>query len=117
MYAVIETGSKQFRVSQGDVIEVETLAVKPGDQVSFEQVLLVSDGQKISVGKPTVDGVKVTATVEGHGRGKKVIIYKHYKNYHKRQGHRQNFTRLHIDEISSQPTGMPSFEKSNGGEV
>ncbi|RME75991.1 MAG: 50S ribosomal protein L21 [Chloroflexi bacterium] len=100
MYAVIETGSKQYRVAEGDVIEVETLPAEPGDRVELDKVLLVSGEKGVVVGNPTVQGAKVVATVQTHGRGKKVIVYKHKKNYHKKQGHRQNFTRLHIDEIS-----------------
>jgi large subunit ribosomal protein L21 len=100
MYAVLKTGGKQYRVTEGDVIEVETLPVEEGKKVEFEEVLMVSDDDDVTVGTPTVKGAKVTATVQGHDRAKKVIIYKHRKTYHKKQGHRQNFTRLHIDEIS-----------------
>ncbi len=100
MYAVIETGSKQYRVAEGDVIDVETLPVEEGKKVEIDRVLMVSDADGVTVGTPVVEGAKVTATIEGHGRGKKVIVYKHKKNYHKKQGHRQDFTRLHIDEIS-----------------
>jgi large subunit ribosomal protein L21 len=100
MYAVIENGSKQYRVAEGDVIEVEKLPNEVGDKVTIERVLMVS-GKDVKVGNPTVEGAKVTATVEGHGRGKKIIVYKHEKNYHKKQGHRQNFTRLRIDKITA----------------
>jgi large subunit ribosomal protein L21 len=99
MYAVIESGSKQYRVAEGDVIEVETLAVEAGKEIELERVLMVSSDGEIKVGTPVIEGAKVTATVQGHGRGKKIIVYKHKKNYHKKQGHRQNFTRLHIDKI------------------
>jgi large subunit ribosomal protein L21 len=99
MYAVIATGGKQYRVAEGDVIEVETLATEEGKKVELTDVLMVSAADELKVGTPTVDGAKVVATVQEHGRGKKVIVYKHKKNYHKKQGHRQNFTRLHIDEI------------------
>jgi large subunit ribosomal protein L21 len=99
MYAVIQTGGKQYRVAAGDVIEVETLPVEPGHKIELEHVLMVSGEDGVTVGKPTVDGARVTATVQAHGRGEKIIVYKHKKNYHKKQGHRQNFTRLHIDEI------------------
>jgi len=102
MYAIIESGSKQYRVSEGDVIEVETLPVEEGKKVELERVLMVADDGGITVGKPTVEGAKVMATVQGHGRGKKIIVYKHKKNYHRKQGHRQNFTRLQIDEIVTQ---------------
>ena len=99
MYAVIETGGKQYRVAMGDVIEVETLPVEAGESVELDQVLMVSGADGVKVGTPTVDGARVKATVQGHDRAKKIIVYKHKKNYHKKQGHRQNFTRLQIDEI------------------
>ena len=101
MYAVIESGSKQYRVAEGDMIEVESLPVEAGKEVELERVLMVSSDGGVKVGAPTIEGAKVTATVQGHGRGRKVIVYKHKKNYHKKQGHRQNFTRLHIDKIIS----------------
>jgi len=99
MYAVIKTGGKQYRVAEGDVIDVETLPVEKGNKVELDHVLMVSGENGVTVGTPTVDGAKVVATVKEHDRGKKIIVYKHKKNYHKKQGHRQNFTRLHIDEI------------------
>ena len=99
MYAVIQTGGKQYRVAEGDVIDVETLPVEKGNKVELDHVLMVSGENGVTVGTPTVDGAKVVATVKEHDRGKKIIVYKHKKNYHKKQGHRQNFTRLHIDEI------------------
>jgi large subunit ribosomal protein L21 len=101
VYAIIETGSKQYRVAEGDVIQVEKLHVEEGKEITFDRVLMVSDGQEVKVGAPVIEGAQVTATVQGHGRGKKVIVYKHKKNYHKKQGHRQDFTRLHIDKISA----------------
>jgi len=100
MYAVIESGSKQYRVAEGDVIEVESLPVEAGKEVELERVLMITNPEGIKVGTPIIEGAKVTATVQGHGRGKKIIVYKHKKNYHKKQGHRQNFTRLHIDKIT-----------------
>ena len=100
MYAVIENGSKQYRVAEGDVIEVEKLPVEVGKKVEIERVLMLG-GDQVVVGTPTVEGAKVTATVEGHGRGEKVIVYKHKKNYHKKQGHRQDFTRLRIEKIAA----------------
>ena len=101
MYAIIKTGSKQYRVAEGDVIQVEKLHVEEGKEVTFDHVLMVSDGQEVKVGAPLIEGAQVTATVQGHGRGKKIIVYKHKKNYHKKQGHRQDFTRLHIDKINA----------------
>ena len=100
MYAVIETGSKQYRVAEGDVIDVESLSADRGETVEIDRVLMVSTADGVKVGTPTVDGASVKATVKEHGRGKKIIVYKHKKNYHKKQGHRQNYTRLHIDKIS-----------------
>jgi len=100
MYAVIESGSKQYRVAEGDVIEVESLPVEAGKEVELERVLMITNPEGIKVGTPIIEGAKVTATVQSHGRGKKIIVYKHKKNYHKKQGHRQNFTRLHIDKIT-----------------
>lgn len=112
MYAVIETGSKQYRVAEGDVIEVEKLPVEIGKKVEFERVLMVSDETGAQIGAPLVDGVQVTATVQAHGRGKKIIVYKHKKNYHKKQGHRQDFTRLQIDKIA---TALEKSEEDANG--
>ena len=100
MYSVIETGSKQYRVAEGDVIEVETLPVDEGGEVEIERVLMIAGDDGVQVGTPVIEGAKVTATVQAHGRGKKIIVYKHKKNYHKKQGHRQNYTRLQIDKIT-----------------
>jgi large subunit ribosomal protein L21 len=100
MYAVIESGSKQYRVAEGDIIQVEKLPVEVGKKIEIERVLMVSDESGSTIGKPVVEGAQVTATVQGHGRGDKVIVYKHKKNYHRKQGHRQDFTSLHIDQIT-----------------
>jgi len=100
MYAVIESGGKQYRVAEGDVIQVEKLPIEEGKKVKIERVLMVADDQDVKVGTPLLEGSEVTATVQSHGRGKKIIVYKHKKNYHKKQGHRQDFTRLHIDKIA-----------------
>lgn len=100
MYAVIESGGKQYRVAEGDVIQVEKLPVEEGKKVEIDRVLMVSDKNGVKVGNPVVEGGQVTATVQGHGRGKKIIVYKHKKNYHKKQGHRQDYTRLQIEKIT-----------------
>ena len=100
MYAVIESGGKQYRVAEGDEIQVEKLDIETGKEVDLDRVLMVGGEGDVKVGSPTVEGAKVKATVKGHLRGKKIIVYKHKKNYHKKQGHRQNYTRLHIDKIS-----------------
>ena len=102
MYAIIATGGKQYKVSEGDVIRVEKLGAEAGSEVTFDQVLAVSD-KKLKVGSPVVDGASVTATVVGEGKGKKVIIYK-YKSktgYHKKNGHRQAYTEVKIDKINA----------------
>jgi len=101
MYAVIESGSKQYRVTEGDVIRVEKLPVEVGKKVELERVLMVADGDETKVGTPVLEGAQVSATVKEHGRGKKIIVYKHRKNYHKKQGHRQDYTSLQIDKISA----------------
>lgn len=103
MYAVIQTGGKQYRVSEGDVVKVEKLAAEEGASVDFDQILMVADGDSVTVGKPYVAGGKVTATVESHGRAKKVKIIKFRRRKHhlKHQGHRQWFTALKITGISA----------------
>lgn len=114
MYAVIETGSKQYRVAEGDVIQVEKLPVEVGKKVDFDRVLMVSGDSGTQVGAPLVEGAQVTATVREHGRGKKVIIYKHKKNYHLKKGHRQSYTRLQIDKITTSAKAEKTEEGENG---
>ncbi|MGB5306326.1 MAG: 50S ribosomal protein L21 [Gammaproteobacteria bacterium] len=102
MYAVIKTGGKQYRVAQGDTLRVERLDAGEGDSVSFEQVLMVGEGDAVRIGTPFVDGGNVTATVKAHGRGKKVEIVKFHRRKHhmKRMGHRQGYTEVEITSIS-----------------
>lgn len=102
MYAVIETGGKQYRVQEGDVLSVEKLPVAAGDKVTLEKVLVYSDGKTVKVGSPYVDNAKVETTVLENGKGEKVIIfkYKSKKDYRKKQGHRQPYTMLQIDSIA-----------------
>jgi large subunit ribosomal protein L21 len=101
MYAVIETGGKQYRVSQGDVVRVERLEENVGEQVAIDAVHLIADGKNVFVGRPNVDGAKVRATVVEEGRGPKVVAFKkkRRKGYRRKVGHRQSFTALQIDEI------------------
>jgi large subunit ribosomal protein L21 len=102
MYAVIATGGKQYKVSEGDIIKVEKLDVAEGESYTFEDVLVVS-GDALTVGNPTVKGATVNATVLENGKDRKVIVYK-YKpktGYHKKNGHRQQFTKLKIDAIKA----------------
>jgi len=103
MYAVIMTGGKQYRVSQGDKLRVEKLDVAEGDSVEIDQVLMVVDGDDIKIGAPVLEGGKVTAQVKAHGRGAKVEIIKFHRRKHhmKRQGHRQAYTELEITGISA----------------
>ena len=101
IYAIIETGGKQYRVNPGQTIDVERLDVAEGDTVELDRVLLIGDGDRVTVGTPTVDGAKVVATSKGEGKGDKVIVFK-YKpkvRYRKKTGHRQRYTRLVIDKI------------------
>ncbi len=102
MYAVIETGGKQIRVSEGKVIYVEKLDVNAGDNFTFDKVLMVG-GEELIIGNPYVDGVSVDATVEKHGRQKKIIVFKFKakKKYRRKQGHRQSYTKLTITKINS----------------
>lgn len=102
MYAIIETGGKQYKVKEGDVITVEKLAVSEGDNYTFENVLAVSNGDNFNVGAPFVKGASVSASVLGEGKAKKVIVYKYKpkKGFHKKKGHRQPFTELKIEKIN-----------------
>ena len=101
MYAVIETGGKQYRVAPGDTLEVEQLTVEPGQPVRFERVLFAENEGKFSVGTPTIDKALILADVVGHLRGPKNVTFKmkRRKGYHKTIGHRQELTRIKINEI------------------
>jgi len=101
MYAVIKSGGKQYKVAAGEKLKIEQIPTQVGEKISLDQVLMVAEGEKVSVGSPLVDGAVVSATVLGHGRADKVKIFKmrRRKHYQKRQGHRQNFTEVMIDEI------------------
>jgi large subunit ribosomal protein L21 len=102
MYAVIQTGGKQYRVAPGDTVRVEKLDAETGASVELDKVLMLANDDDIKVGTPYVDGGKVTATIKAHGRGKKVKIIKFRRRKHhmKRQGHRQWYTELEINEIN-----------------
>ncbi len=102
VYAIIETGGKQYRVQPGDTLDIELLELAEGqDEVEFDRVLLVGDGENLHVGAPLVNGAKVTAKSKGELRGPKLIIckYKRRKGYHLKKGHRQDFLRVQIDQI------------------
>lgn len=102
MYAVVESGGKQYKVTVGQTVDVELLAVEEGGTVEFDRILMVADDGDVRIGRPTVDGARVSATVLGHGRGPKVIVFKYRpkKRYRRKLGHRQGYTRLRIDEIT-----------------
>ena len=102
MYAVVKTGGKQYKVKEGDVIRVELLNAKEGDSVRLDSVLLLGDGDQLTVGRPMIKGAAVTAMVRGNVRGDKVRIVKkrRRKHYEKVQGHRQSYTELAITGIS-----------------
>lgn len=102
MYAIIETGGKQYKVEQGDVVFVEKLGVEEGETVTFDKVLVVV-GDDVKVGTPYVDGASVEASVVKNGKDKKIIVYKYKskKGYHKKQGHRQPYTKVEIKAINA----------------
>ncbi len=103
MYAVIQTGGKQYRVAEGETLRVEKLPASPGDKLSFVPLLFADDGGNVQVGKPQVSGIKVEAEVLEQGLGKKLVIfkYKRRKSYRRKTGHRQPFTALKITSIKA----------------
>jgi len=102
MYAVIETGGKQYRVQEGDVITVEKLKFAAGDVIEFDKVMVLSDGKEVQVGTPYLTATKVFGSVVENGKAKKVIIfkYKSKKDYRKKRGHRQPYTMVKIEKIN-----------------
>ena len=103
MYAVIKTGGKQYRVVEGQTLRVETVAGEIGHAIVLDKVLMVGNGDTVSVGQPLLAGATVNATIVSNGRGEKIRIFKmrRRKHYQKHQGHRQNFTEIRIDRISA----------------
>jgi large subunit ribosomal protein L21 len=103
MYAIIETGGKQYRVAQGQRFRVEKIKAEAGETVSLDSVRMVVDDSGVKAGEPTVDGATVQCRVLAHGRGEKIRVqkYKKRKNYRRRYGHRQDYTELLVEEISS----------------
>jgi large subunit ribosomal protein L21 len=102
MFAVIESGGKQHRVQEGDVLKLEKLDAETGASVTFDRVMLVGEGDDVTVGTPLVDGGSVTAEVLGHGRHAKITVikFKRRKDYHRKQGHRQYYTEIKVTGIS-----------------
>ena len=103
MYAIIETGGKQYRVCAGETCRVERLPVEVGTEIAMERVMAVGDGETLKVGTPCVAGASVRARVIAHGKGRKIIVYKYKakKNYRRKQGHRQPYTELLIEQIET----------------
>ena len=102
MYAVIETGGKQYKVSEGDVIFVEKLGVEEGEAVTFDKVLIIGNDENVTIGAPTVEGATVEAKVVKNGKAKKIYVFKmkRKKNYRRKKGHRQPFTKVTIEKIN-----------------
>lgn len=101
MYAIVKTGGKQYKIAEGEILRVEKMPGQVGEQVSFDQVLMVSDGETTTVGQPKVENAVVSGTIVEQGRGKKILVfkYKRRKRYRRKQGHRQAFTAVKIDSI------------------
>ena len=115
MYAVIKTGGKQYKVSQGDTLKIEKIFEEDlYTSIEFDQVLLVDDGKQIKIGNPIVEGGKVTATIEAHGRGKKIKIikFKRRKHHRKQMGHRQHYTQIKITGIMAEGIETPNNQTS-----
>ena len=113
MYAVIEACGKQYKVTKGDVVFFEKLEVEEGKKVTFDKVVLLSDDGKVEVGAPYVKGIKVEGKVVAHGKGKKIIVFKYKakKNYRRKQGHRQPYTKVEITAIK-----LPTAKKETAEE-
>lgn len=113
MYAVIDACGRQYKVAEGDLVFVEKLEANEGEKVTFDQVLLVSEDGKVKVGTPTVKGAKVEATVVKQGKAKKIVVFKYKakKNERKKQGHRQPYTQVKIEKISSKASSKKEDEE------
>ena len=114
MYAIIEACGKQYKVTKGDVVFFEKLDAEEGKKVTFDNVVLVSDDDKVQVGNPYVKGFKVEGKVVSHGKGKKIVVFKYKakKNYRRKQGHRQPYTKVEITAIKK-PTAKKTAEKAD----
>jgi len=103
MHAIIVTGGKQYKVTEGDTLYIEKLNAEAGDTITFDQVLAILNGDNATFGAPVVEGATVTANVVKNGKGKKVLVFKYKpkKNYRRRQGHRQPYTKVEITKINA----------------
>lgn len=119
MYAVIKTGGKQYRVAAGDKLKVEKLAGEVGSDITLDQVLMLADGDNVTIGAPLIDGASVQAKVVAHGRGDKVMIFKfrRRKHYRKTQGHRQDFTEIEIGAIGAAASKPAKASKAKAAAV
>ena len=101
MYAIFETGGKQYKAEKGDILQVEKLEGEAGDQVEFSRVLLIKDDKELKVGNPFLEGAKVIGRIRRQGRGRKIIVFKYRrrKNYRRKQGHRQYYTWVEVEDI------------------
>jgi len=113
MYAVIKTGGKQYKVAAGDYLKVEKLDGDVGSKVVIDKILMVADGDNVTIGSPLVAGAKVNATVLSHGKGDKVMIFKFHrrKHYRKTQGHRQSYTEIQINDINGKSAAKAEANK------
>ena len=114
MYAIIESCGKQYKVTEGDVVFFEKLDAEEGKKVTFDKVILVSGEEKIEIGNPYVKGVKVEGKVVAHGKGKKIIVFKYKakKNYRRKQGHRQPYTKVEITAIKTSSAKKATAKKA-----
>ena len=103
MYAIVNTGGKQYKIQQGDVLRVEKIPGEVGSPVSFDKVLMFSDGENVNIGRPVLDNVEVKGHIVDQGKGKKIIVfkYKRRKRYRRKLGHRQQYTEIKIDSIEA----------------
>lgn len=103
MYAIVSTGGKQYKVREGEILRIEKIPGEVGSPVSFDQVLMVGDGESVSIGRPSLEGAAVTARIVEQGKANKLIVfkYKRRKRYRRKQGHRQSFTAVKIDAITA----------------
>lgn len=120
MYAIVEISGKQYKVQEGDIVFVDRLeTAEEGSEVTFDKVLFINKDGKISIGEDTVKGAKVKATVVGHGKAKKVVVYKYKakKNERKIRGHRQPYTKIQIQKITTTATRAKKTEETESKEV
>lgn len=108
MYAIIQTGGKQYKAEPGAMLKLEKLSGEVGEEIRFDEVLMVADGEEVEIGRPFVEGKSVHARIVEHGRGPKITVYKYKrrKDYSKKQGHRQDYTAVHIEGIGEPVTGI-----------